>query len=127
MVRRVVLCWVNVVLVLLMVFSGAVADPNVPRSGYLIGPNDVIRIQVFGEDDLTLESRVGGDGRLNYPLLGVLQVGGQTTEDLQAELTKRLAAGYVRSPKVTVSIVRHRNVYVSGEVKRPVVLRSKMG
>ena len=119
MVRRVVLCWVNVVLVLLMVFSGAVADPNVPRSGYLIGPNDVIRIQVFGEDDLTLESRVGGDGRLNYPLLGVLQVGGQTTEDLQAELTKRLAAGYVRSPKVTVSIVRHRNVYVSGEVKAP--------
>ncbi len=119
MVKRVVLCWVNVALVLLMVFSGAVADPNVPQSAYRIGPNDVIRIQVFGEDDLTLESRVGGDGRLNYPLLGVLQVGGQTTEDLQVDLTKRLAAGYVRSPKVSVSIVRHRNVYVSGEVKAP--------
>jgi polysaccharide export outer membrane protein len=119
MVKRVVLCWVNVAMVLLMAFSGAVADPNIPQAGYRIGPNDVIRIQVFGEDDLTLESRVGGDGKLNYPLLGVLHVGGQTTEDLQADLTKRLSAGYVRSPKVTVSIVRHRNVYVSGEVKAP--------
>jgi len=119
MVKRVVLCWVNVAMVLLMAFSGAVANPNVPQPGYRIGPNDVIRIQVFGEDDLTLESRVGGDGKLNYPLLGVLHVGGQTTEDLQADLTKRLAAGYVRSPKVTVSIVRHRNIYVSGEVKAP--------
>ena len=119
MVKRVVLCWVNVAMVLLMAFSGAVANPNVPQPGYRIGPNDVIRIQVFGEDDLTLESRVGGDGKLNYPLLGVLHVGGQTTEDLQADLTKRLAAGYVRLPKVTVSIVRHRNIYVSGEVKTP--------
>ena len=119
MVKRVILCWVNVAMVLLMAFSGAVADPNIPQAGYRIGPNDVIRIQVFGEDDLTLESRVGGDGKLNYPLLGVLHVGGQTTEDLQADLTKRLSAGYVRSPKVTVSIVRHRNVYVSGEVKAP--------
>ena len=119
MVKRVVLCWVNVAMVLLMAFSGAVANPNVPQPGYRIGPNDVIRIQVFGEDDLTLESRVGGDGKLNYPLLGVLHVGGQTTEDLQADLTKRLAAGYVRLPKVTVSIVRHRNIYVSGEVKAP--------
>jgi protein involved in polysaccharide export with SLBB domain len=117
--KRVVLCWVNVAMVLLMAFSGAVANPNVPQSGYRIGPNDVIRIQVFGEEDLTVESRVGGDGKLNYPLLGVLQVGGQTTEALQAELTKRLADGYVRMPKVSVSIVRHRNVYVTGEVKAP--------
>jgi len=114
MVKRVLLCWVNAVMVLLLAFGVAAAE-----SGYRIGPNDVIRIQVYGEDDLTLESRVGGDGKLNYPLLGMLQVGGQTTEDLQADLTKRLAAGYVRSPKVSVTIVRHRNVYVSGEVKAP--------
>src|SRR5690606_1328338 len=82
MVKRAVFGWVNVAIILLMAFSGAVADPNVPQAGYRIGPNDVIRIQVFGEDDLTLESRVGGDGKLNYPLLGVLHVGGQTTEDL---------------------------------------------
>src|SRR4030095_12960606 len=44
---------------------------------------------------------------------------GRTIEELQQELTVRLAAGYVRLPKVSVSIVRHRNFYVSGEVKTP--------
>jgi polysaccharide export outer membrane protein len=90
-----------------------------PRDGYRIGPNDVVRIQVFGEDDLTVEAKVSGDGKLNYPLLGMLQAEGRTIEDLQQELTVRLGSGYVRSPKVSVSIVRHRNFYVSGEVKTP--------
>ncbi len=119
METRGILCWLSIVLTVLTVLHAAAAETQAPLSGYRIGPNDVIRIQVFGEDDLTVEGRVGGDGKLDYPLLGVLQVGGKTTHDLQAILTKRLAAGYVRSPKVTVSIVRHRNVYVSGEVKAP--------
>jgi polysaccharide export outer membrane protein len=119
METRVISCWLSIVLTVLMVLHAAAAETQAPPSGYRIGPNDVIRIQVFGEDDLTVEGRVGGDGKLDYPLLGVLQVGGKTTQDLQAILTKRLAAGYVRSPKVMVSIVRHRNIYISGEVKAP--------
>jgi protein involved in polysaccharide export with SLBB domain len=90
-----------------------------PRDGYRIGPNDVIRVQVFGEDDLTVESTVSGEGKMNYPLLGVLQVGGQTIEGVQKDLTARLASGYLRQPKVSVTIVRHRNFYVGGEVKTP--------
>src|SRR5512132_4085022 len=73
-----------------------------PRDGYRIGPNDVIRVQVFGEDDLTVESKVSGDGKMNYPLLGMLQVEGRTIEELQQELTVRLGSGYVRLPKVSV-------------------------
>jgi len=99
--------------------GGAPADQGGAQPGYRVGPNDVIRIQVFGEDDLTVEGRVGGDGKLTYPLLGALRVEGRTTEELQRELTSRLADGYVRQPKVSVSIVRHRNFYVSGEVKTP--------
>ena len=95
------------------------AELGLPREGYRIGPNDVIRIQVFGEDDLTLESKVSGEGKINYPLLGLVEVEGRTTQELQQELTGRLANGYVRQPKVSVSIVRHRNFYVSGEVKTP--------
>ena len=117
--NRIFWCWLSCALALLVAVTATATESSPVQSGYRIGPNDVIRIQVFGEEDLTVESRVGGDGKLNYPLLGVLQVGGQTTEALQAELTKRLADGYVRMPKVSVSIVRHRNVYVTGEVKAP--------
>jgi polysaccharide export outer membrane protein len=108
----------GLVLVLLYALDAAAVEPAL-HEGYRIGPNDVIRIQVFGEDDLTLESTVSGEGKINYPLLGVLQVGGQTIGDLQKDLTTRLASGYLRQPKVSVSIVRHRNFYVGGEVKTP--------
>lgn len=84
---------------------------------YRIGPNDVIRIQVYGEDDLTLERKVGGDGKIDYPLLGLIQATGRTTEELQNDLIARLSAGYLKQPRVNVSIARHRNFYVSGEVK----------
>ena len=117
--NRVIYCWLSFVVAMLIALNAAAMEPSSEQSSYRIGPNDVIRIQVFGEEDLTVESKVGGDGKLNYPLLGVLQVEGRTTEGLQQDLTKRLAAGYVRLPKVSVSIVRHRNFYVSGEVKTP--------
>ncbi len=106
-------------LILFGALGAASAGHEGAQAGYRIGPNDVIRIQVFGEDDLTVEGRVGGDGKLNYPLLGALRVEGRTTDELQRELTTRLADGYVRQPKVSVSIAKHRNFYVSGEVKTP--------
>jgi polysaccharide export outer membrane protein len=86
---------------------------------YRVGPNDVIRIQVFGEEDLSLERKVGGDGKIDYPLLGSIPAQGKTVDELQQYLTTHLAAGYLRKPAVSVAIVRHRNFYVSGEVKTP--------
>ncbi len=86
---------------------------------YQLGPNDVVRVQVFGEEDLTVESKVGGDGAINFPLLGSVAIAGKTVKELQEYLVGRLAEGYVRSPKVTVLLVRYRNYYVHGEVKTP--------
>ncbi|TKB73891.1 MAG: hypothetical protein E8D46_08395 [Nitrospira sp.] len=86
---------------------------------YQLGPNDVVRVQVFGEEDLTVESKVGGDGAINFPLLGSVPIAGKTIKELQEYLVGRLAEGYVRSPKVTVLLVRYRNYYMHGEVKTP--------
>ena len=88
----------SLLLLLVCALDAGAAELAVPRDGYRIGANDIIRIQVFGEDDLTVESRVSGEGKINYPLLGVLQMEGRTIEELQQELTVRLANGYVRHP-----------------------------
>ncbi|WP_447987249.1 SLBB domain-containing protein [Nitrospira sp. Nam74] len=92
---------------------------SVPNPDYRLGPNDVIRVQVFGEDDLTVEGKVGGDGTMNFSLLGPIRVGGRTVQEVREEVTARLAEGYLKQPKVTIYIVRYRNFYVSGEVKTP--------
>ena len=102
-----------------LAFEAAAVEAPSRHDVYRIGPNDVIRIQVFGEEDLTIERQVGGDGKIDYPLLGTVQVQGKSVEELQQYLTARLAKGYLRNPKVNVSIARHRNFYVSGEVKTP--------
>ncbi|MBC7837862.1 MAG: SLBB domain-containing protein [Nitrospiraceae bacterium] len=86
---------------------------------YRLGPNDTLRIQVYGEDDLSLETKVEGDGQITYPLLGILHVGGLTIHELQQDLTTRLATGYLSKPKVTGTVARHCNFYVGGEVKTP--------
>ena len=100
-------------------FDAAAMEPSSSHDVYRIGPNDVIRIQVFGEEELTVERKVDGDGKIDYPLLGTILGEGKTIEEVQQYLTKRLADGYLRHPKVSVSIIRHRNFYVGGEVKTP--------
>jgi polysaccharide export outer membrane protein len=91
----------------------------VAAESYRLGANDIVKIQVYGEDDLNMESKIGGDGNINFPLLGVVYVKGKTLAELEEYLTARLADGYIRKPKIRVSIIKHRNFYVNGEVKTP--------
>ncbi len=99
--------------------SSVLADSSMTSHAYRLGPNDMVRIQVFGEEDLTVESKVAGDGTINFPLLGPVALAGKTVPEVQEYLRARLAEGYVRSPRVTLFMVRYRNFYVSGEVKTP--------
>jgi polysaccharide export outer membrane protein len=63
---------------LLLVTTTGLGSLSTSQSSYLLGPNDVVRIHVYGEDDLTVESRIDGDGNLNFPLLGLVHVAGNT-------------------------------------------------
>jgi protein involved in polysaccharide export with SLBB domain len=103
-------------LILVMMTGTGVASV---QQSYRLGPNDVVKIQVYGEDDLSIESKIDGDGNITFPLLGVVHVAGKTLPELREYLTKRLAGGYVVFPRVTASVFRHRNFYVTGEVKTP--------
>jgi polysaccharide export outer membrane protein len=95
------------------------AQGSTPNPGYRLGANDVIKVQVFGEDSLTTETRVSGDGRIVLPLLGVLEIQGLTAKQTEELITARLADGYLKNPRVSIYITRYRNVYISGEVRAP--------
>src|SRR6476659_1182935 len=89
-------------LVLLFDIGICFASPLPSVHTYRLGSNDVLHIQVYGEDDLNVERKIDGDGNIQYPLLGILSVAGKTARELQDELTTRLERGYIRQPKVTV-------------------------
>lgn len=102
---------------LLPLTSSALAASD---STYKLASGDVIRVNVFGEPDLSFaEIRLNDAGTFSYPFLGDVRARGLTAADLEADLTKRLKGSYLVDPRISVSILRYRDFYISGEVKTP--------
>ncbi len=88
-------------------------------ASYTLNTGDKIYIQVFDEQDLTMETRVSSSGVINYSFLGPLQVAGRTSSQLENDISSLLKDGYLVNPSVNVSVVEYRPFFISGEVKRP--------
>ncbi|MEP7337522.1 MAG: polysaccharide biosynthesis/export family protein [Acidobacteriota bacterium] len=86
-----------------------------------LGPEDVISVDVFDQPNYSRSNLiVPPNGRISYPLIGHIIVAGRTTEDLEKEITEKLAE-YIREPKVSVQLVQvHSLKYlVIGDVTTP--------
>lgn len=89
---------------------------------YLIGPFDKLDISVFGVDELRQQQvQVDASGRLSFPLVGALEVGGRTPNEVAALIRDRLRAQYIRNPQVTVNLTEtvSQVVTVDGQVQQP--------
>ena len=96
-------------------------SPVGPRTSQMIlGPSDVIHINVWKNTDVSETVTVGPDGFVALPLLGALQVSGLTAKEVEKLIGSQLAT-YIVNPQVTVSIVdiRSRQVYILGQVSKP--------
>jgi polysaccharide export outer membrane protein len=107
----------------------AVTDPRTPADklnsilpdqDYVIGPQDLLAIDVWHEPELSQSVPVRPDGKISLPLIGDLEVSGLTPRTLQARLAQELDA-YIRKPQVTVIVreVNSRKFYVIGQIERP--------
>jgi polysaccharide biosynthesis/export protein len=98
--------------------QAASVTPN--DSEYKIGPQDVLRIDVWKEAEISRTSPVRPDGRISLPLLNDVQAAGLTPMQLAAVITDGLKK-YITNPQVTISVseINSRRVYVTGEVTRP--------
>lgn len=94
------------------------AQPNLEGS-YALGGGDTISIQVFDEQDLSMEAVIDSNGIINYSFLGELEVGGRTTEQIEQKITELLKDGFLANPSVNVTITGYRLFYISGEVRKP--------
>ncbi|SFD89366.1 polysaccharide export outer membrane protein [Methylobacterium sp. 13MFTsu3.1M2] len=83
---------------------------------YTLAAGDKLRVIVFGQDNLSNIYAVDGAGRIAMPLIGTVQVGGQTTAQAAKAIEAKLASGYVREPHVTVEVDAYRPFYILGEV-----------
>ncbi len=90
-------------------------------SNYTIGPNDLVRMDVFQEPDMQTEQRVAQDGTINISLAGRVNIGGLSLEGASKRIAEKLREGYLVNPQVTVNIVEYapRRFSVLGQVNSP--------
>lgn len=89
---------------------------------HVLGAGDVIRVNVYQNPDLTLETRISEQGQISFPLIGLVQLGGTTIVSAQDRIAKQLRdGGFVLKPQVSVQIVQIRSSQISilGQVGRP--------
>jgi len=89
-----------------------------PAERYVLGPNDRIRLKVYGEPDITGEYEIDAGGQVSIPLAGHIRAAGATTRQLERSIAASLAKGIVRDPRVNVEIAQYRPYYNLGEVKK---------
>ena len=97
----------------------AAAGSGSPGDSNKLGPNDRLRITVFGQPTLTGEYTLDGNGVLAFPLIGNVPANGVTTNQLQQAIAAKLEPDYMLNPNVSAEIVTRRPFYVIGEVQKP--------
>ncbi len=111
--------------VFVFVLSGAwtlCAHAQEKQPEYRLGAGDTVRIQVYQNPDLTLETRVTENGMITFPLIGNVKIGGLTVAAAERIIADALRlGGYIKQPQVTVMPVQIRSTQVSvlGQVNRP--------
>jgi protein involved in polysaccharide export with SLBB domain len=96
--------------------TGASARAN---AEYVLGPEDKLHLNVFGETDLSGDFTIDGSGTVRLPLIGQVRAAGYTGAQLEQAIGAALAQGYLKSPRVAVEVAAYRPFYIIGAVNRP--------
>ncbi len=98
----------------------AVPTPATADAGYIIGPQDVLSIDVWKNQEVSRNVPVRPDGKISLPLLNDVQAAGLTPMQLQNNLRDALKK-FISDPQVTVIVtqINSQRIYVLGEVAHP--------
>ena len=97
--------------------STKTSTPIPADAEYKIGPQDLLRIDVWKEPEISRSIPVRPDGKISLPLLNDVQAAGLTTQELAASIRDGLSK-YLNGPQVNVSVMESnsRRIYITGEV-----------
>jgi polysaccharide biosynthesis/export protein len=102
--------------------TAAMGANTAPNAEYRLAPGDMIKVQVYQNPDLSLETRVSENGAVNYPLVGAVKVGGLSIGEAETRIAQALkTANILKQPQVNIVVqqVRGNVVSVLGQVQKP--------
>lgn len=98
--------------------QGEEVQPGQTQS-YRVGPDDEIKVTVFGEEELSGKYAVNGNGFVSLPLIGDVKVEGLSLKEIEAAIVASLKDGYLLDPRVSIEVSKYRPFYILGEVRVP--------
>ncbi|HET6432971.1 XrtA/PEP-CTERM system exopolysaccharide export protein [Dyella sp.] len=108
-------------------------NPNAQAMAvYHIGVDDLLQVSVWNNPDLSVKVPVRPDGRITVPLIGDVEAGGKTPDEVSADIQTQLK-GFIRDPQVAVIVTELRSheyllrVRVTGAVRSPVSIPYHQG
>jgi polysaccharide export outer membrane protein len=117
---------VFVLLCLSLITTSFAADPQPEKSPeksssfiYKLGAGDKIRINVFGEENLSGEFEVAPSGSISLALIGSVEAKGLDTNTLEKVIEKKYSDGYLVNPQVSIDVINFRPFFILGEVNKP--------
>jgi polysaccharide export outer membrane protein len=93
--------------------------PPAEDGPYQLGAGDRVRLQVFGQEELSQDYIVSDSGMITVPLVGSVEAEGRTLAALEDEIARQLSNGILVDPNVTAAIVAYRPFFILGETKAP--------
>ena len=99
----------------------AVEEKSATSPNHVLAANESIQIRVFNEPELDTSLRIAEDGKITFPLIGEVSLGGLTVQKASALLRDLLSARYLVNPQVSIALVEmNRRLFtVLGQVQRP--------
>lgn len=109
----------NVLKIVALLMLGFAFQANAD-SQYRLNSGDVVRINVYGEPDLSFEEiRLNDSGTFSYPFIGEVNALKKTPREIESMIVDGLKNGFIVDPRVSVSVINYREFYISGEVNSP--------
>ena len=108
--------------ILLLVLSIGFHAASAEEANYLLGSGDLLKITVYNNPDLSLETRVTESGMISFPLVGEIQLGGITASVAEKKIADKLeSGGFVKQPQINILVAQFQSKMVSvlGSVNKP--------
>lgn len=115
-------------LLILMFFSFGVNAAELAKkeavvsTDYVLGTGDLIKISVYGNPDMLTEARLSASGKITFPLIGEIKLGGLSSAQAEKKIADLLEQGaFVKKAQVNLVVMQFQSQFVSvlGDVYKP--------
>ncbi len=90
-----------------------------PKRQDIVAPQNILKMTVLGEDDLSGEYKISKNNTVHLPLIGLVKVNKASVRETKNNVIKKYKNGYLKKPEISLEIISDQEFFILGEVNNP--------